>query len=140
MPIRERYYTPQEANACLPFVHQQVAALQALAAELRSLKQVVEAAAGPAGVADEMARAAERMQELERGARVLLHSLEEREIELKDLDAGLLDFPALLNGRQVLLCYRCDEPSVAHYHGLQDGFSGRRPLGSTPASAWEWCN
>ena len=50
--------------------------------------------------------------------------------ELKDWAGGLVDFPALHQGRRVWLCWRLDEPVVAHWHELDAGFAGRKPLDS----------
>ena len=41
---------------------------------------------------------------------------------------GLVDFPAVINGDKVLLCWRSDEPAVTHYHGYEDGYAGRREI------------
>ena len=47
---------------------------------------------------------------------------------VKDLDAGLVDFPARRQGVEVLLCWRLGEDEVGYWHGLEEGFSGRKPL------------
>ena len=47
---------------------------------------------------------------------------------VKDLDVGLLDFPAILNDEEVLLCWRLGEDRIRFYHRMDEGFSGRRPL------------
>jgi hypothetical protein len=49
-------------------------------------------------------------------------------IELKDLDDGLVDFPALREGRTVYLCWKLGEPEVAFWHETTTGFAGRQPL------------
>lgn len=49
-------------------------------------------------------------------------------VQLKDLDEGLLDFPCLLQGRMVLLCWKRGEDVIGHWHGLQEGFANRKPL------------
>ena len=49
-------------------------------------------------------------------------------ITLRDIESGLVDFPALVSGRQVWLCWRLGEDSVDWWHDLDAGFSGRRPL------------
>ena len=49
-------------------------------------------------------------------------------IQVKDINTGLVDFLARRDGRDVLLCWKYDEPSVAHWHDLDSGFAGRRPL------------
>jgi hypothetical protein len=47
---------------------------------------------------------------------------------VKDVDTGLVDFPALWRNEEVLLCWRLGEPEVAHWHGLEEGFAGRKAL------------
>jgi hypothetical protein len=49
-------------------------------------------------------------------------------ILVKDINRGLLDFPALRQGRVVLLCWQYDEPAIGYWHELDDGFAGRRPV------------
>jgi hypothetical protein len=49
-------------------------------------------------------------------------------ITLRDIESGLIDFPALVDGRQVWLCWRLGEDDVAWWHDLDSGFGGRRPL------------
>jgi hypothetical protein len=47
---------------------------------------------------------------------------------VKDLDEGLVDFPSLLDGQEVYLCWKLGEERIAYWHGLEEGFSGRKPL------------
>ena len=47
---------------------------------------------------------------------------------VKDLDSGLLDFPSIRDGVEVLLCWRLGEDEVGWWHGPEDGFAGRHPL------------
>jgi hypothetical protein len=49
-------------------------------------------------------------------------------VQVKDLDAGLLDFPCRVDDQVVLLCWRLGEPSIEHWHTLEAGFQGRQPL------------
>ena len=49
-------------------------------------------------------------------------------LSLRDIESGLVDFPALVAGRQVWLCWRRGEPQIGWWHDLDTGFSGRRPL------------
>lgn len=49
-------------------------------------------------------------------------------VQVKDLDEGLLDFPAKRDGEDVLLCWKVGEPEVAFWHGIDEGFAGRKPL------------
>jgi hypothetical protein len=50
------------------------------------------------------------------------------DIVVRDLDAGLVDFPALRDGEEIYLCWLVDEPAVAHWHAIEAGFMGRQPL------------
>src|SRR6185436_3734642 len=54
--------------------------------------------------------------------------LTEMGLFLKDINTGLVDFLSLRDGREVYLCWRYDEPTVAHWHDLEAGFAGRQPL------------
>lgn len=70
-----------------------------------------------------------RMDFLQVEAGTRMGNIDRQGAELKDIDLGLVDFPAVLEGTEVLLCWRLGEPEVAFYHGPEDGFRGRRPLG-----------
>lgn len=61
--------------------------------------------------------------------------LDERDIVLRDISTGLLDFPALAAGRPVWLCWRLGEDRVAFWHGTDEGFGGRKPLATLPDGA-----
>ena len=54
--------------------------------------------------------------------------LREMEVVLRDLDRGLVDFPALRHGREIYLCWVEGEPSIEYWHEPDAGFDGRRPL------------
>lgn len=65
-------------------------------------------------------------------AEAALEELRERGVILRQLSAGLVDFPSLGEDGEVrLLCWRVDEPELAWWHRPEDGFAGRRPLGPT---------
>ena len=49
-------------------------------------------------------------------------------VQVKDLDAGLLDFPCRVDDEVVLLCWRLGEPAIEHWHSMDSGFKGRQPL------------
>jgi hypothetical protein len=57
-----------------------------------------------------------------------LRRLQALGIEVKDINHGLVDFPARRDDRDVYLCWRYDEPSITHWHDLDAGFAGRQPL------------
>ena len=49
-------------------------------------------------------------------------------VQVKDLDIGLLDFPCEVDGQVVLLCWRLGEKGITHWHGISEGFAGRKPV------------
>jgi hypothetical protein len=78
-------------------------------------------------IAAEFERGRERMQDY-------LRELDGLGIELKDPFTGLVDFRCQMDGREVYLCWRLDEPEVAHWHELNAGFTGRQKLMENAAS------
>ncbi len=61
--------------------------------------------------------------------------LDDREIVLRDIATGLVDFPALVSGRQVWLCWLTGETAIGFWHTVDEGFAGRRPLQALPDEA-----
>jgi hypothetical protein len=60
---------------------------------------------------------------------LLVKEINDRGIELKDIESGLIDFPHIRqNGEEVFLCYRLGEPAIVAWHSLEGGFAARRPL------------
>ncbi len=58
----------------------------------------------------------------------VLEEFQKREIQIKDLDRGLLDFPALYGGREIFLCWEQDEDTIEFWHELDTGYAGRERL------------
>jgi hypothetical protein len=74
---------------------------------------------------------AEVEEELELQASALAGCIEQLQAAgalVKDLDQGLLDFPALRDGQEILLCWHLGEEEIAYFHGTDEGFAGRQPL------------
>ena len=63
--------------------------------------------------------------------RETLYEFYQREIQVKDLDRGLIDFPALVNGKEVFLCWEQTEAEIEFWHDLDTGYAGREPLEGT---------
>lgn len=49
-------------------------------------------------------------------------------VQVKDLDIGLLDFPCEVDGQVILLCWKLGEKAITHWHGVSEGFAGRKPI------------
>jgi hypothetical protein len=84
---------------------------------------VLEKAAGNGG-----SRKAGELSELFLKFEQLLKRLHSFGCELKGLEQGLIDFPAIINNRQVYLCWQYNEPEILYWHDLDAGFAGRQPL------------
>ncbi len=130
-----RYFTLQRAQDLLAEVRQLLhdavearAAVGRTEAELQRAAGRVQMLGGVrldpvrmAGLAKERERSAKRIQEC-------LTAIHDCGAQVKDLDTGLLDFPTLYRGREVLLCWKLGEPGISHWHGLEEGFRGRKPI------------
>src|ERR687886_1036912 len=132
--VPERVFTPEEANEALaqvrPLAEEMVHERRAL---VRAGERRAQLAARIAGNGGDLSpsEVAEAASELERAAAAVTSCVERIHALgalVKDLDTGLVDFPARHRGRDVLLCWRLGEDEVAHWHGLEEGFAGRRPL------------
>lgn len=124
--IHDRHFTRQEAEALLPV-------LEPVLEELRVAKEALTDAEAHALLADASAgngggTEGRRIGEAFLGVRGLLARLNEQGVVVRDIDNGLIDFPAIIDGREAYLCWRRGEPGVDHWHGVDDGFAGRRPL------------
>ena len=129
-----RHFTPDEANAALeevrPLVEQMVEQRGAHAAALERQEELEGHIRGNGGGIPP-ATLAEAAAEVDREARSLsrlVDELVELGVQVKDVDEGLVDFPALRRGETVLLCWKLGEEEIRYWHSLEDGFAGRRPL------------
>jgi hypothetical protein len=130
----ERIFTPDEANEALarlrPIAERMVAHRQVLLQAQRRQAQLVTRIAGDGGdlsPSDLRVAAAE----VEREANVLaecVRRISDAGVQVKDVDEGLLDFPARRGDEDVLLCWKVGEDEVAFWHGIDEGFAGRKPL------------
>lgn len=122
-----KYFTAEEANRALPQVRSLVAqimqAREAIIAAQPELWPVLEKSIGNGG----SKKAGELLDEFRRVEQGV-QSLQDIGCVLKDISIGLVDFPALRDGREVLLCWKYDEPEVIFWHDLQGGYQGRKRL------------
>ena len=124
--IHGRHYTRAEANELLPKVGRLLTDLQAARDKLTDAEAhalLADAASGNGG-GDTGRDVGKAFLEVRR----MLAELEELEIVVRDIDRGLIDFPAILEGREVYLCWELGEGEIAWWHDLESGFRGRQPL------------
>ena|SRR5436309_2800984 len=77
---------------------------------------------------------AERVK-AEQGIKDALGEIDAMGVQVKDLDIGLLDFPCEVDGQTILLCWKLGEKAITHWHGVDEGFAGRKPVDERIARA-----
>jgi hypothetical protein len=129
-----RHFTPEEANAELahvrPLVERLVSTRQEHAAALERQEQLEGKIRGNGGGIPpaELASATAEVDALARRLARIVDEITSHGAQVKDLDSGLVDFPALHAGETVLLCWQLGEDDIGWWHRVDDGFEGRRPL------------
>lgn len=121
---QERRFSVQEANEQIPW-------LRGVLPRIRASRQVVLAQGERVRRSARGNGGGERGRELWEALETLRRDVEEitaRGIILRDPETGLVDFPAVHGGRDVLLCWRLGEDEVGFWHSPGSGFAGRRPL------------
>ncbi len=126
-----RQFTIAQANATLPLVRRIVRDLLHFHPEWRAAVAAFEAEQALASAEHESDTS--RQVRLEAGRlageiEACLDELEQIGCVFKGFDAGLVDFPAVVDGRDVYLCWQFDEPRVEFWHEIDGGFAGRQPL------------
>ena len=126
-PEHERHYSLEEANAALPRVGELLQTLRSASERLgdREAREALGEAAPGNGGGDPGRTVSEGFMAL----REAMLELREREIVLRDLNRGLVDFPAMRGGREIYLCWEEGEDEIGFWHEPDAGFGGRRPLG-----------
>ena len=122
-----RYFTLQQAQETLAKIRPLVDEIQDIRQKIVDRRPdvwpVVERAAGNGGsqAASKIVREFERLD-------ALVHQVLATGTLFKDINLGLLDFPALRNGREVYLCWKWGEADIAFWHEIEAGYAGRQPI------------
>jgi hypothetical protein len=130
-----RHFTLASAQALLPEVERLLRqairgkqAYQEAEAESLRIQRQVEITGG---MRIDIAGSAALRKRREEGAAALnqaMEAIQELGVQVKDLEIGLIDFPTWYRGEEVLLCWRLGEAGIGHWHGLSDGFRGRKAI------------
>ena len=131
--MKRRSYTVETANRTLPYV-------RSVVAEMIELYREIQAGSDRHARIDR--KDTEWRRELRRGIQAKADRLHECQeelraigVELKDYELGLIDFPAELDDRPILLCWKRGEESVGHWHEIDAGFVDRQAI---PPEASQW--
>ena len=132
--MAERIFTLAEARRLLPLVDRLMESLQAHKRRVNETQTLIESirrstgsngqTLHTAGARAQERQAAEHMEAL----RQTIRELDEMGVQVKDVDRGLVDFPAQRHGDIVLLCWLRGEPDIAWWHTKSDGFAGRQAI------------
>jgi hypothetical protein len=121
-----KHYTIEEARSLLPLIRQWLQELETFQQRLQSLDERIAALLAKGNDAGgEIVNQAIKTLAL---CQLTLREFRQREIQVKDLRRGLLDFPSLRDGKEVFLCWEKDEDDIEFWHDLETGYGGRERL------------
>jgi hypothetical protein len=137
-PSMPTTYTVEQANRALPLVRRIVDDIVAQYRRWQDRVRELESLNAARTAADDVPRAAELESEIQSLAAEIegfRRELRDLGLEVKDYERGLVDFPGVVGGREVFLCWRIGEPAVQFWHDKDAGFAGRRPIPLQPGAA-----
>jgi len=122
----KKHYTREEANTLLPEIRQWLERLNQLQQELGRYEKRLGSLVGTGDdVGGELANQwVKTLAEI----KDVLAEFQTREIQIKDRERGLIDFPAIIDGREAFLCWEQDEDIIEFWHDLETGYTGRERL------------
>lgn len=133
--VPKRYFTPREVEALIPELTRTIGRLMDAHGELRQIRSVLReeqrrimAAGGGLLDRESWRERTQRLEELTREIRDGIAAIVNLGGVPKDLGMGLVDFPYILDDREVNLCWRFGETKIRFWHGLDEGYVGRKPL------------
>ncbi len=133
--MAERTFTLEEAQSLLPVLESLLRTsidgkkfVESVDAEFQELAHQVFLSGGLLVNVVHMARRkAEREKTIQR-VKDAMAEIDAIGVQVKDLEAGLLDFPCKVEGRRILPCWKLGEQGITHWHTTGDGFAGRKPI------------
>ena len=127
-----KFFSIEEANRLVPMIRIELTALQRIKREidvkLRVLQQMRMDEHEDGSESDPFFRLECEIEFAQLEARTHMNNIINTGAELKDVDLGLVDFPAWKDGVEVLLCWRLGEEKISYWHGRDSGFMGRMPI------------
>jgi hypothetical protein len=129
-----RIFTLEEANAVLvelrPVVERATLHRRKLAEAQRRQAELITRIGGNGGdlQPSDLREAVEAIQREAAAVAACVEKIDAAGVQIKSLEEGLLDFPARRDGEDVLLCWKLGEDEIRYWHGVDEGFAGRKPL------------
>lgn len=132
-----RFFTLRQAEHCLPEVDRLLRSLielkdeyESSEGELGRIAQRITLAGGMVPPRERIADLRGRKDTVARSVKSKLERMQEIGCQLKDIDAGLVDFPTLYRDKEVYLCWKLGESGIGFWHEIEDGYGGRQPIDS----------
>jgi hypothetical protein len=122
----DRHYSVEQANAAIGWVRERIARMRAAREQLGD--EEARAALSDAAPTNGGGAPGLVISEAFLALQGALRDLQEMEVVLRDLERGLIDFPALRDGREVYLCLEDGEDEIGYWHDVEAGYGGREPL------------
>jgi hypothetical protein len=128
----KKYFTIEEANKLLPSIEEELSELQILQIKFqhksRKLKDIKELNQKYETAAEDIFQLESELEFMEIQAQLHANNIQALGAQLKGIDSGLIDFPAIIDDEEVLLCWKQGESKITHYHRSDEGFFGRKPI------------
>ena len=136
--MSEKYFNREEAEELLPMIAYRLEQarlrkrrIDELTQELAEVAARIMMLGGCIPPYQELSRKKAEKDRIVSQVEEAVAKIQETGCVVKDLDEGLVDFPSLLKGEEVYLCWKLGEKRIAYYHRTHEGFAGRKPLDET---------
>jgi hypothetical protein len=136
--MAQRTFTLQEAQVLLPVLKSLLKQaidgkklIETIESEFQELAQKIFLSGGLLVEIGRMAARRAERDKTEQRIKDVLAEIDATGVQVKDLDIGLLDFPCVVDGKIILLCWKVGEDRITHWHGLEEGYAGRKPIDET---------
>lgn len=123
-----KHYTLEEARALLPQIRQWFLKLTHLRERIQTLEKPVQSLTSTSSGQDIGGNSVNNLVRTTAEAQSILNEFTRREIQVKDIERGLIDFPSIRDDREIFLCWEKDEEDIEFWHDLESGFAGRERL------------
>ncbi len=133
--MAERYFNREEAEELLPMIGRSLQRAQEQKKSIEPLEQDLAMAAARIMMAggsqppyQELAKKKNERDKVMTRIEEIIKNIQETGCVVKDFEEGLVDFPAIVGGEEVYLCWKMGEERIGYWHGMDEGFAGRKPL------------
>jgi len=133
--MAEKYFDRHEAEELLPAIEQfleearkQKQALDSITADISNASLRIMMLGGSLPPFSELNHKKAQREKIAEQLSRTVDEIQQTGCVVKDLDTGLVDFPSLRRGEKVYLCWKLGEERIGYWHGIEEGFAGRKPL------------